>query len=406
MRVAYIVKRYPRYSETFIVNEILAHEQAGIHVFIFALLPPQDTHFQDIISKVRAPIKYLSAKAERASAFWETQKKVSQLFPNYWQVLGNFPHASAREILQSLELSLYVVKKRIDHLHAHFATTSTTVAQITSAITGITFTFTAHAKDIFHEDNDFVALRGKFHDAACAITVSDFNTRYLKDDLNISPSDFVRIYNGLDLSQFEYHEPVERAPLICAVGRLVEKKGFSYLLEACRILKTQRVDFRCELIGQGEEEEALHALISELDIADVVTMRGSLPQSEVKQYLEKSAVFAAPCVVGEDGNRDGLPTVLLEAMALGTPCISTDVTGIPEAIIDEKTGLMVRQNDSLSLAEGLKRLLTNGQLRVELAHNARHLIEQHFDIVANTLEIRRCFSKAAITHSSEMENSQ
>lgn len=406
MRVAYIVKRYPRYSETFIVNEILAHEQAGAHVFIFALLPPQDTHFQDIISKVRAPIKYLSPKAERASAFWEVQKKVAQLFPEYWQVLGQFPHASAREILQSLELSLYVVKKKIDHLHAHFATTSTTVAQITSAITGITFTFTAHAKDIFHEDNDFVALKGKFYDAACAITVSDFNTRYLKDDLGISPSEFVRIYNGLDLNQFHYHEPVERAPLICAVGRLVEKKGFSYLLEACRILKTQQVDFRCELIGQGEEEEVLQALVSELDIADVVTMRGSLPQNEVKEYLKQSAVFAAPCVVGEDGNRDGLPTVLLESMALGTPCVSTDVTGIPEVIIDEQTGLMVEQNNSVSLANALKRLLTNGGLRVTLASNARRLIEEHFDIVANTREIRGCFSKAVASGSSATRSHQ
>lgn len=391
MCVAYIVKRYPRYSETFIVNEILAHEEAGLDIHIFALLPPQDSHFQDIISKVKAPVTYLPAKADRASTFWERLKKVSRRYPSMWKVLGQYPNASAREILQALELSLHIGRMQITHMHAHFATTSTTVAQIASAITEVPFSFTAHAKDIFHQDNDFVALATKFEQAKCAITVSDFNLSYLTHDLSVRAEKVVKVYNGLDLVQFPYQSPQQREPVICAIGRLVEKKGFCDLISACHLLKTQGVQFRCEIIGDGELKEDLQQQIQELEVEDVVVLKGSLPQLQVKQHLHKAAVFAAPCVIGQDGNRDGLPTVLLESMALGTPCVSTDVTGIPEVILNEQTGLMVQQHNHKSLAIALERLLVDSQLRVKLSQQARLLIENQFDVHANAKKIRTLF---------------
>ncbi|WP_070968824.1 glycosyltransferase [Vibrio sonorensis] len=392
MPIAYIVKRYPRYSETFIVNEILAHESAGQQIVIYALLPPQDSHFQDTISRVRAPVTYLSAKADRASQFWELQKKVAQRFSNVWQVLGEFPKASAREILQSLELSEHVGKEEITHLHAHFATTSTTVAQITSAITGVPFTFTAHAKDIFHQDVDREQLARKFQDAHCAVTVSDFNVNFLTEQIGVPKRNLTRIYNGLDLSQFLYVSPEVREPIICAVGRLVEKKGFEVLIEACQILKHQAVRFQCHIIGSGDLYQRLEEKIEALGLIDCVSMLGALPQREVKQKLHQSSVFAAPCIVGRDGNRDGMPTVLLEAMAMGTPCISTDVTGIPEVLEHQKTGLMVEQNSPNDLAKALKRLLLDGRLRREIAQRARHKIEQEFDVDKSAQRLRDCFA--------------
>ncbi|MCG9579333.1 glycosyltransferase family 4 protein [Vibrio tubiashii] len=394
MYVAYIVKRYPRYSETFIVNEILAHERAGVNVHIFALLPPQDTHFQDIIARVKAPVTYLPAKADRASTFWERQKKVSRRFPAVWNILGQYPSASAREVLQALELSLHVSRMGVTHLHAHFATTSTSVAQIASAITNVPFTFTAHAKDIFHQDNDFAALAVKFSQALRAITVSDFNQDYLTRELGVKPNKVIRVYNGLDLNDFSYSSPIQREPRICAIGRLVEKKGFCDLIAACHLLKQQGVLFQCELIGDGELKLELEQKIHTLGVQDVVKMYGSLPQQEVKTRLRQAAVFAAPCVVGEDGNRDGLPTVLLEAMALGTPCVSTSVTGIPEVIVNKKTGLIAEQHNPISLAKGIKQLLENSQLRVRIAEQARALIEHEFDIHENCKKIRTQFQHA------------
>lgn len=391
MCVAYIVKRYPRYSETFIVNEILAHEKAGLEVHIFALLPPQDSHFQDIIAKVRAPVTYLPAKADRASTFWERQKKAARWYPETWQVLGRYPNASVREVLQALELSLHIGRMQITHLHAHFATTSTTVAQIASAITGVPFSFTAHAKDIFHQDNDFAALATKFEQAKRAITVSDFNYHYLTQELSVNREKVVKIYNGLDLDQFPYCSPEQREPMICAIGRLVEKKGFCDLIKACQHLKLQGINFQCEIIGDGDLKHELQQQINDLELKDIVTLKGSLPQQEIKQHLRQAAVFAAPCVVGEDGNRDGLPTVLLESMALGTPCVSTDVTGIPEVILDGQTGLMVEQRNPKSLAGALERLLNQTQLRVSLSQQARLLIESQFNIHTNAKKIRAQF---------------
>jgi len=391
MCVAYIVKRYPRYSETFIVNEILAHEKAGLEVHIFALLPPQDSHFQDIIAKVRAPVTYLPAKADRASTFWERQKKAARWYPETWQVLGRYPNASVREVLQALELSLHIGRMQITHLHAHFATTSTSVAQIASAITGVPFSFTAHAKDIFHQDNDFAALATKFEQAKRAITVSDFNYHYLTQELSVNREKVVKIYNGLDLDQFPYCAPDQREHMICAIGRLVEKKGFCDLITACQHLKLQGINFQCEIIGDGELKHELQQQINDLELKDIVTLKGSLPQQEIKQHLRQAAVFAAPCVVGEDGNRDGLPTVLLESMALGTPCVSTDVTGIPEVILDGQTGLMVEQRNPKSLAGALERLLKQTQLRVSLSQQARLLIESQFNIHTNAKKIRAQF---------------
>lgn len=391
MSVAYIVKRYPRYSETFIVNEILAHEKAGLDIHIFALLPPQDSHFQDIISQVRAPVTYLPAKADRASTFWERQKKVSRRYPQMWNVLGQYPNASAREILQALELSLHISRMKITHMHAHFATTSTTVAQIASAITAVPFSFTAHAKDIFHQDNDFVSLATKFEQAKCAITVSNFNLNYLTHERSVRDGKVVRIYNGLDLTQFPYLSPQHREPVICAVGRLVEKKGFCDLIDACSLLRQRGIQFQCEIIGDGEMKDELAQQIQTLGLEQVVTLKGALPQHQVKEHLRRAAVFAAPCVVGKDGNRDGLPTVLLESMALGTPCVSTEVTGIPEVITDGKTGLIAQQNNPQSLAQALENLLGYSQLRVNLSRQARSLIESQFDIHTNAQEIRTIF---------------
>ncbi len=391
MRIAYIVKRYPRYSETFIVNEILAHEKAGQRILIYALLPPQDSHFQDIISKVKAPVYYLPAKADRASSFWETQKQVAQRFPEMLHQLSTFPKASAREVLQAMELALHIDKKNIDHLHAHFASTSTTVAQIAAAITGISFTFTAHAKDIFHQETDLALLTDKFRAARGAITVSDFNFHYLTEQLQVDKDKVNKIYNGLDLTEFRYHSPLGREPVICAVGRLVEKKGFHFLIEACRLLKNRGINFQCEIIGSGELSHSLKQQIKQAKLEDCISMPGSLPQHEVKQRLKRASIFAAPCVVGQDGNRDGLPTVLLEALAIGTPCISTDVTGIPEVIIHNKTGLMVAQHDAKQLAEAIELLLGDCSLRVHLSKNGRELIEREFDIHTNAARVRRCF---------------
>jgi len=390
-RVGYVLKRYPRYSETFIVNEILAHEAAGLEIEIFSLRPPSDTHFQDTIARVRAPVTYIPHEGPKAAHLWSAIKATGERLPETWCALSMAKDEDVRDVYQSVLLANEIAMKRIGHLHAHFGSLATTIARLASRFTGIPYTFTAHAKDIFHESVQPDDLRRKLADAAATVTVSDYNVGYLRERYGPSTARVRRIYNGLELDKFAYSSPEARPPLILAVGRLVEKKGFGDLIEACAILAAQGCEFTCRIIGEGELRTELHEQIASLGLQGRVELAGPRPQSEVIEQMRSAALFAAPCVIGEDSNRDGLPTVLLEAMALGTPCVSTDVTGVPEVLRHAETGLMVPQHDPRALAEACKHLLLEPTLRVQLASGARRLIEQEFDVHQNAASLRELF---------------
>ena len=395
MKIGYVLKRYPRYSETFVVNEILAHEAAGLEVEIVALRPPSDTHFQDIISRVRAPVNYLSASGIKAEDFWTALEGAAVSSPGLWTALGEAGSEDARDIYQAALLAREARLKGITHLHAHFATASTTVARLAAKFAGIPYTFTAHAKDIFHESVCPEDFRRKLEDAAGVVTVSDYNLRYLRENYGPAAQRMRRVYNGLDLQRFTYKAPLHRLPKIVAVGRLVEKKGFADLIGACATLAASGRRFTCEIVGSGELEADLRGQIDQSGAGGMVRLIGHRPQAEVVRLVQEAAAFVAPCVLGEDGNRDGLPTVLLEAMALGTPVVSTDVTGIPEVLRDGETGLLVPQRNSAALAGAISRLTGDFTLRVRLANRARRLIEADFNVHDNAAHLREIFAESA-----------
>jgi colanic acid/amylovoran biosynthesis glycosyltransferase len=391
INVAYVVKRYPVFSQTFIVNEILAHEAAGFETTIFALHPPNDGHFQDSISRVRAPVRYLGgASSTKASEFWARLGELGALSPQVWSQLAAVRYEAADDLYRAVLLALEVRKRGISHLHAHFATSATTVARMAALFAGITYSFTAHAKDIFSDEVQPEDFTRKVHDAAAVITVSDYNTTFLNDAY---PGAAVhRIYNGLALDRFNFCSPARRSRSIVAVGRFVEKKGFADLIDACAQLRARGVDFECDLIGGGELAGALRMQIETHGLQSMVRMAGELPQQAVIERVQRAAVLAAPCVVAADNDRDGLPTVLTEALALGTPSISTDVTGIPELIRHDETGLLVNQHDPTGLAAALQRLLDDAALRERLAVSGRKLIETNFDAAHNARALREIWA--------------
>ena len=393
LRIGYVVKRYPRYSETFIVNEILAHEAAGLDVTIFALRPPLDTHFQELLAKVRAPVYYLLDSGKSAD-FWRELSWAQTALPGFDDAVRSAQDDEAATVYQAIQLARQARALGLDHLHAHFATSAASVARLAARFARMSWSFTAHAKDIFHESVVPEDLVRKLTDADAVITVSDYNRAYLRETYGALVH---RLYNGLDLTRFTFRPSPAKAPHIVAVGRLVEKKGFADLIDACALLQHEGCDFTCEIIGSGEEADVLRTQIERLGVGDVVRLEGPRPQAEVIERVASAAVFAAPCVVGRDGNRDGLPTVLLEAMALGTPCVSTAVTGIPEVIRDDETGVIVPQHDPAALAVALGRLLADASRRVRLARAARGLIEAEFDIARNTARQRALFQACRAT---------
>jgi glycosyltransferase involved in cell wall biosynthesis len=263
------------------------------------------------------------------------------------------------------------------------------VARLAAHFSGISYSFTAHAKDIFHDEVDTEDLRKKIRDASSVITVSDYNVEYLKEKYGPVSDKVTRIYNGLDLGRFPFKNPFERKPLIIAVGRLVEKKGFADLIDACDILTRSIGDFNCRIIGIGPLEGELREKIKSLGLGNIMEMTGPRPQNEIIRLMQEASVLVAPCVIGTDGNRDGLPTVILEAMALGTPVVSTDVTGIPEVVKNEESGLLVPQHDPKTLALVIERLIKDADLRRKLSINARKLMERDFDVHTNSVLLRK-----------------
>lgn len=393
-KVGYVVKRYPRFSETFIVNEILAHEAAGLDIEIFALRPVEEAYFQDMLGQVRAPVTRLPDKLRTADSLWELMMKAQRILPTSWTTLATFKDEDSRNVAQAIILAMECQQRNVAHLHAHFGTVSTGVARLAAKLAGITYSFTAHAKDIYYQYDVPQQLQSKIDDASLVVTVSDFNVQYLCERYRCHPSHIARVYNGLDLARFDYQDPNPEATRLLAVGRLVEKKGFHILVEAIRILVHAGRQVHCEIIGTGDEMRNLQAQIDSGGLGDSVRLPGARPQREVFDAMRSSAVLACPCIVGEDGNRDGLPTVLIEAMALGVPCISTDVTGIPELVVDNETGLCIPQGDAEALACALMRMLDNKALRQRLARAGRRRIEKDFDQKKNSAVLRSVFDAA------------
>ncbi len=416
MTIAYVLKMYPRFSETFVLNEILEVERQGIDVRIYSLHKPDDGRFHANLSRVRAPViylpEYLPPEAGRVFAAHRTLAKAQPR--HYMRVLF---YTLTRANLHTLKrffqagvLAEHLRTQPVDHLHAHFASSATRVAMFAHLLTGIPFSFTAHAKDIFLNTVDRDLLRDKMRAARFVVAVSEFNRTYLTqlsseegtthlqgllsaDRLTIPPGHIRRLYNGIDLSQFnpgpDALPQASRDRLILAVGRLVEKKGFDVLAHACALLRDQGTDFHCEIVGKGPQENALRTLIAELNLTDRVRLVGPRPQDEIVEACRRAAVFALPCIVGADGNRDGLPTVMLEAMAMRLPVVSTGLTGVPEIVDDGITGLMVPQNDPTALAAALTGLLTNPTRREEMGWAARAKVVGNFDLHQNVAVLRQ-----------------
>jgi colanic acid/amylovoran biosynthesis glycosyltransferase len=393
-KVAYVVKRYPRFSETFIVNEILAHEAAGLPVEIFALRPVEETHFQDILARVQTPVTRVPEKLRNAEALWMLMREAQDALPGCWTVLGRMREMDAGNVAQAVLLAMACRRKGIQHIHAHFGTTATSVGRLAADLCGISYSFTAHAKDIFHEYDEPQHLDLKLRDASQVVTVSDWNVAYLRDRFGPLADRVVRIYNGLDLDRFAYEPPAPDAEGILAVGRLVEKKGLHILVEAVRILRASGRDVTCRILGGGPEAANLAAQVMGSGLTGIVRFHGPQPQAEVVRAMRTAAVFACPCIVGGAGDRDGLPTVLLEATALGTPVVASDVTGIPELVRDGETGLCVPEGDPEALAAALARMLDDQGLRRRMSEAARALIEREFDGHANAARLRQVFAEA------------
>lgn len=425
--IAYILKGYPRISETFIINEIYLLEQMGLALRIFSLKEAEAAQSHAIVDQIKASVTYSpKTKSITATPFGRWLANHLPTFaPAHWRLIRRRPRAYLRALLYTIfGLSLQASLQRglrfkksfikeflqagsiaaaileagtVGHLHGHFCHGATTVTMLVSHLTGIPFSFTAHAKDIYlPELNPNGLLQTKLAAAEFVATCTDANRQHL-EQLYPGGAPIHTIYHGLDTTKFV---PVERTvpvddqavPVILSVGRFVEKKGFPYLVEACHILKERGHHFRCHLVGQPDEQSALvQQLIEKWDLAEQITMQGGVTQEALRQIYHDATIFALPCFVVDNGDRDGIPNVLAEAMATALPVVSTNISGIPEIVQHEVNGLLVGQKDAVTLADALEQLLVDPSLRRQLGTAARATIIDLFDSWQTTVALRKIF---------------
>lgn len=382
-RIGYVLKVYPRFSETFVVTEILAREEAGDDVAIYALRPTTDQRFHPEIARVQAPVTWIG-RYPKGADLWQrvaTGVRHPVIAGRLAEILPELADLPGDEVGQGIELAEAVLADGITHLHAHFASLAGRMAWIASRLTGVPFTLTTHAKDIYHSSVDLGWLRRICGDADRVIAISRYNESHLLRVLAGTGARVVLQYNALELARFPYAPPapVGEVLKVAAVGRLVEKKGFGHLVDAASLLAAQgrRLDVR--IAGSGELADELTDRIAAAGLSDSVRLVGPQPQDRIRDLVSWADVFAAPCIPGEDGNIDGLPTVVLEAMALGTPVVATAVTGLPEVVENGRTGVLLAPADVDGLAAALAAFADGAHPADAFARNARALIEERFD---------------------------
>ena len=256
---------------------------------------------------------------------------------------------------------------------------------------GIPYSFTAHANDIFAPRDFVVSLEKLMGSAAAIVTVSDYAANYLKGQFPDSAAKIHRIYNGVDLSRFHPPDFGSGIPAIVSIGRLIEKKGFTDLIEACRLLKPRGRDFSCEIIGEGPLEGALRSQIAEAGLEGSVKLAGPQTQSEIALRLASATIFVLPCTREEGGGMDNLPTVILEAMAAGLPVVSTPLAGVPEMVEQGVNGELVREREPKAICAALERLIANPQRARAMGDRGRQIAAEKFSIEASALALRRVF---------------
>ncbi len=378
VRVAYVLKSFPRLSETFILNEILAMRAAGAEVLVCALERSGEATVHPAAAAMLPEVVWMEgagpAGAARLSGVPEKQRAAALAGHRLARTLGDWG---------------------AQHVHAHFAGPAATAACFAAREAGIGFSFTAHAKDIFVRKVDWTWLGEVARRARAVVTVSDFNRRFLRR--RMPGANVVRIYNGVDLEAFRpAARPVANGPVV-AVGRLVRKKGFHVLVEALGVLAARGRAPRVVLAGDGRERAALEARAKALGLGRSLRFAGPQTQPEVRRLIRRAAVVALPCVVDTDGNQDALPTVLLEAAACGVPVVSTRVAGVPEIVANGRTGRVVAPDDPRAFARALERLLAAPSRRERMGRAARRRAEALFDERAAARALLGLFS-AAVRH--------
>jgi len=403
-----ILKGYPRISETFISNEILLLERLGFNVHIFSMRRPRESFAHDSVRRIQARADYLPESLPLGlPRLLPYNLRLARRRPREYRralalMLRRYRRTRQAATVKHLLQAGYLVERLlpgqgVTHLHAHFAHSPASVAMFASLLSGLPFSFTAHAKDIYTSDPE--QLREKLSLARFVVTCTESNRRHLAALAGPEGGPIHRVYHGIDLALFQGglngHRP-EPPYRILTVARLTAKKGLPTVLRAVRRLVDQGLAIEHTLIGDGEERKAILGLIRSLGLSEVTRSLGTRPHEEVIEHYRRADLFVLGCEIAPNGDRDGIPNVILESMAMGVPVVATPVSAIPEAVEHGKTGLLVEPGRPEEMAGAMTRLLTDEALRQGVAAAARAKVARAFDNQVLIRDLAALFSEAGL----------
>ena len=385
MRLAYLYSRYPVLSQTFCDTEMLALEELEFSLVIGAIHPPLTTIRHPHAGKLRAPVHY--APPLPILQLWEEKMRQEKRWPETLIATHNSRYGpSVKAALRARNATYFAnlfARSQVNHFHVHFANRAAHTALFLKAMSNIPFSVTAHGQDFMTDLGNDDLLR-EICDAAEFVAVeTEYSRGMMAQRCPASAHKIHRVYNGMNLANFLRLDPSVRAGphiQILSVGRLVTFKGFEYLIEACHQLRQRSLQFHCQIIGDGPLRKSLQSRISELRLDDWVSLQGALPQDRIVEMLQSCDIFALASTVDDAGASDIFPTVILEAMASACPVVSTTVAGIPEAVVNKETGLLVPPGETGLFADALEVLCRHRELRHNYGIAGRARIENHFQI--------------------------
>jgi len=363
--LVYVFERFPSFTQTFCVREILELERNGVRPVIFSIHDSRSEDIRHFPAELVGRVHSLPPEDELHAAVRRLmdERRLPQSVVLTLRFWGERPDKQRVYEAAWIGHRLREIDAGLRHAHTHFAGIGARTCWWLRKFFGLSFSVTAHANDVFCQaDPQIPGLAMLFQDASLIVPVSDYLAKDMQSRFpGIAPR-MQRVYNGLDLVPFmEARAKADRSGAaggILSVGRLIEKKGYDDLVSACALLRDRGLKFRCRIVGDGPLEADLKSQISKLNLQNEVVLTGPLPMSGITRLLaEETQVFALACKTEADGGRDNLPTVLMEAMAASLPCVSTSIAGVPEMVADGVTGLLCDERQPAQLAAKLGELL-------------------------------------------------
>lgn len=388
--LAYVFERFPTFTQTFCVREILELEQLGVRTLLFSIHDTREENIRHFPAGLLERVHFLP-KEECLIELVKQWKEANLLPQSVVLTLRQWADRPDKmRVYEAAYISHVLRKMGPDapwHTHSHFAGIGARTCWWLRKFHGTSYSFTAHANDIFCKQSDAIpGCPTLVNDASLVVTVSDYTARDLQQKHPGAASRVSRIYNGLDLEPFMAARATATRDRACgnilSVGRLIEKKGYDDLVSACALLRDRGVSFHCRIVGEGPLEAALRQQIAQLNLGSHVTLTGPLGMPDIIRLLaSETQVFALACKTEHDGGKDNLPTVLMEAMAASLPCVSTRLAGVPEMVVDGVTGLLCEEKQPAALADHLATLLHDPERcetmgRAGLEHARRHFAKE------------------------------